>query len=160
MLHFPICRMLSDEESRDRMEDADSNEDGKVSWDEIVNDTYGSDPQDLAYDDTLIRNDLRTFKVADLNQDNYLDTEEFKAFTHPEETPWMLDVVLNQTFQEYDKDLDRYISFQEFLGNRAAVQDKEWLLVEKDKFDHEYDKNGDGRLDITEVQAWLVPSSE
>ena len=33
--------MLSEEESQDRFEDADENEDGKVTWAEYISDTYG-----------------------------------------------------------------------------------------------------------------------
>lgn len=35
--------MLSEEESRDRLEDADENNDGKVTWAEYLSDTYGID---------------------------------------------------------------------------------------------------------------------
>ena len=152
--------MLSDEESKDRLEDADSDSDGRVTWEEIVQDTYGSDPEDLALEDKLIENDKATFTLADLNKDGYLDANEFKAFSHPEETPRMLDLILRQALNDHDKDKDNAISFQEYLADRAEGQDKEWLIVEKDKFDHIYDKNSDGKLDITEVHAWLVPSNE
>lgn len=152
--------MLSDEESKDRMEDSDSDEDGRVTWEEIVQDTYGSDPEDLALEDRLIENDKVTFEAADLNRDGYLDGDEFKAYTHPEETPRMLEVILKQAFVDYDKDKDSYINFQEFLGERAEGQDKEWLVVEKDKFDNVYDKNNDGKLDMNEVHVWLIPSNE
>lgn len=152
--------MLSSEESQDRLEDADTDEDGKVSWEEIVQDTYGSDAEDLAAEDRLIADDKATFNLADLNNDGLLDKEEFKAYTHPEETPRMYPLLLEQALEEKDTDKDGSISFQEFLGNRAKNEDKEWLLVEKDKFDHEHDKNQDGKLDSSEVLAWLVPSNE
>ncbi|XP_043272730.1 reticulocalbin-2 [Venturia canescens] len=152
--------MLSTEESQDRLEDADTDEDGKVSWEEIVQDTYGSDAEDLAAEDRLIADDKATFNLADLNNDGLLDKEEFKAYTHPEETPRMYPLLLQQALEEKDTDKDGSISFQEFLGNRAKNEDKEWLIVEKDKFDHEHDKNQDGKLDSSEVLAWLVPSND
>ena len=152
--------MLSTEESQDRMDDADTDEDGKVSWDEIMQDSYGTDAGDLEPDDKLISDDKATFDAADMNKDGYLDIGEFKAYTHPEETPRMFPLLLEQALEDKDRDKDGFISFQEFLGMRAKSEDKEWLLVEKDKFDHEHDKNGDGRLDSTEILAWLVPSNE
>ena len=152
--------MLSTEESQDRLEDADSNEDGKVSWEEILLDSYGSDPEDLVLDDKLISDDKATFEAADLNDDGYLTAEEFKAYTHPEETPRMFPLLLKQAMMDKDTNNDGYIDFQEFLGNRAKGEDKEWLLIEKDKFDHEHDKNRDGRLDNEEILSWLVPSNE
>lgn len=152
--------MLSAEESQDRFEDADSNEDGKISWDEILQDTYGSDSEDLAIDDKLVNDDKMTFEAADSNGDGYLTAEEFKAYTHPEETPKMFPLLLKQAIADKDTNNDGYIDFQEFLGNRAKGEDKEWLLVEKEKFDHEHDKDQDGRLDDGEILSWLVPSND
>lgn len=152
--------MLSEEESQDRLEDADTDEDGKVTWDEVLQDTYGNNHEDLAIEDQLIQNDKQMFEAADLNKDGYLDSEEFKAYTHPEETPRMFSLLLKQALEDKDTDKDGYVNFQEFVSDRAKSKDKEWLLVEKDKFDYEYDKNGDGRLDNDEVLSWLVPSNE
>lgn len=63
--------MLSAEESQDRLEDTDTDEDGKVSWNEILQDTYGTDPEDLAVDDKLISDDKQTFEAADINKDGH-----------------------------------------------------------------------------------------
>ncbi|XP_017767396.1 PREDICTED: reticulocalbin-2 [Eufriesea mexicana] len=152
--------MLSTEESQDRLEDADADEDGKVSWNEIIQDTYGTDPENLAVNEKLITDDKETFEAADINNDGYLEPEEFKAYTHPEETPRMFPLLLKQALDDKDTDKDGYISFQEFIGNRAKAEDKSWLLIEKDKFDFEHDKNKDGRLDSNEILSWLVPSNE
>ncbi|XP_057337670.1 reticulocalbin-2 [Microplitis mediator] len=152
--------LLTEEESKDRLEDADSNEDGRISWEEILHDTYGSDPEDLAIDEKLVSDDKATFDMADENKDGFLSAKEFKAYTHPEETPRMFPFLLDQALDEKDLDKDGFISFQEFIGVKAKNENKEWLLVEKDKFDHEHDKNGDGKLDSSEILAWLVPSNE
>lgn len=44
--------MLSEEESEDRFDDADENEDGKVTWEEYIADAYGinngSDEEDTS----------------------------------------------------------------------------------------------------------------
>ncbi|XP_012275235.1 reticulocalbin-2 isoform X2 [Orussus abietinus] len=152
--------MLSAEESRDRLDDADTDEDGKVTWEEILLDTYGSDPEDLVLDAKLVEDDRATFQAADFNKDGYLDSDEFRAYTHPEETSRMFPLILSQALAEKDTNNDSFISFQEFLGNRAKDGDKEWLIIEKDKFDNELDKDKDGRLDLNEILAWLVPSNE
>ncbi|KAL0106272.1 hypothetical protein PUN28_016176 [Cardiocondyla obscurior] len=152
--------MLSAEESKDRLDDADTNEDGKVTWDEVLLDTYGNDPEDLALDEKLLEDDKQTFDAADLNKDGYLDAEEFKAYTHPEETPRMFPLLLKQALADKDINGDGHIDFQEFIGDRAKSKDKDWLLAEKEKFDYEHDKNGDGRLDSDEILSWLVPSNE
>lgn len=152
--------MLSAEESLDRLQDADTNDDGKISWEEILHDTYGTDPEDLQIDEKLVNDDKDTFKLADLNNDGYLDTEEFKSYSHPEESPRMYPLLLEQSLQDKDIDNDKFISFQEYLGDRAKDQDKEWLLAEKDKFDNDLDKNNDGKLESSEILSWLVPSND
>ena len=39
-------------------------------------------------------------------------------------------------------------------------QDKEWLISEKDKFDNDFDKDRDGKLNPNEILSWVVPSNE
>lgn len=39
--------MLTEEESADRFEDADENDDGKVTWEEYKSDAFGSDEEDI-----------------------------------------------------------------------------------------------------------------
>ncbi|XP_063242709.1 reticulocalbin-2 [Bacillus rossius redtenbacheri] len=169
-LHAWILRslsMLSEEESEDRFEDADENEDGVVTWQEYISDSYGiqdSDEEDNEIDDNseekLISDDKIMFRAADGNGDGVLNKQEFLKFSHPEEHPEMLPVVLKQTLDEKDANKDGFIDFQEFVGERGAHHDKEWLLVEKEKFDHEFDKDKDGRLNPAEILAWIVPSND
>lgn len=42
----------------------------------------------------------------------------------------------------------------------GTQQDKEWLISERDKFDHELDLNRDGALDTHEVHRWVIPDNE
>nr|CAD7430550.1 unnamed protein product [Timema monikensis] len=146
-------RMLSREESQDRFEDADENQDGVVTWGEYVADTYGirgseegeDDEPEFGEDteDKLISDDRIMFHAADGNNDGLLDKLEFVKFTHPEEHPEMLPVILEQTLAEKDLDQDGSISFQEYVGQREGRQhDKEWLLTEKDKFDQDEVRDG------------------
>ncbi|XP_067006847.2 reticulocalbin-2 [Anabrus simplex] len=169
-LHAWIVRsfkMLSKEESHDRFEDADENEDGIVTWSEYVADAYGiQGDEDISLtgenveDEKLIKEDKKMFEAADKNKDGSLDKDEFLMFTHPEEHPEMLPLILKQTLEEKDLDGDGFISFQEYIGERGKLQDKEWLVAEKDKFDHEYDKDGDGKLNGPEILSWVVPSND
>lgn len=152
--------MLSDEESTDRLEDADTNSDGRVSWDEIVDETYGSDPEDLALEEDAIADDKLLFIIADLNKDGYLDKAEFKAFTHPEEVPRMHDALVKQTIKNHDRNLDLKIDFEEFLSERNDGGSDEWYITEKETFDHVYDSNKDGLLDYTEIPAWIIHHDE
>ena len=49
---------------------------------------------------------------------------------------------------------------QEYVGDRGKDQDKDWIVTEKDRFDRELDKNGDGSLGRAEMIEWLIPSQD
>ena len=61
------------------------------------------------------------FEAADKNKDGSLNRVEFLMFSHPEEHPDMLPVLLKQTLQDKDTDGDGFISFQEFIGDRGKA---------------------------------------
>ncbi|XP_068238964.1 reticulocalbin-2 isoform X2 [Palaemon carinicauda] len=162
-------RMLSEEESSERLEEVDDDDDGYVTWSEYISETYGiSDPEDqdlLGKSDQdeeqkLLREDRELFNAADKNIDGRLDEKEFLAFTHPEEHPDMLPVILRQTLEDKDTNKDGLIDFQEYIGEKGKEQDREWLLTEKDKFDNDHDVDRNGVLDRNEILSWVVPSNE
>lgn len=173
-LHAWILRsfkMLSEEEAKERFEDADENDDGVVTWSEYLSDSYGidseEDPAKLSFEvkdgeEELIADDKVMFDAADANKDHFLNPQEFVVFSHPEEHPTMLPIILQQTLSAKDKNNDGFIDFQEFVGDKGLGlgHDKDWLLVEKDKFDNEYDKDNDGHLNSNEILAWVVPSND
>lgn len=162
-------RMLSEEESSERMDEVDEDEDGYVTWAEYIAETYGIkdpedqqllDQEDQVEEQRLLREDRQLFNAADKNIDGRLDDMEFLAFSHPEESPYMLPIILQQTLEEKDTNSDGLIDFQEYIGDKGKEQDREWLLTEKDKFDNDHDKDGNGILDRNEILAWVVPTNE
>nr|CAH7743477.1 unnamed protein product [Callosobruchus chinensis] len=160
-------KMLSEEEARERLEDADENNDGLITWKEYLSDSYGIESDENTLDISeenehlqLIEDDKRMWQAADANKDGLLDSTEWVAFSHPEEHPDMLPVILEQTLREKDKDNDGIISFQEFVGDRGSEMSKESLLEMKTKFDETLDKNKDGKLEGSEILSWVVPSNE
>lgn len=49
--------MLSEEEAKERLEDADENGDEKITWDEYIKDTYGlDDSQEYEIDEQVQQN--------------------------------------------------------------------------------------------------------
>ena len=67
----------------------------------------------------LLLEDRQLFNAADKNIDGRLDEEEFLAFSHPEEHPDMLPVILEQTLEEKDTNKDGNIDFQEYIGDKG-----------------------------------------
>jgi len=154
-------KSLTEEEAAERLEEADENEDGKVTWEEYANDAYGLDSREdqLNFNEQMDE-DKVMWNAADVNGDGILEGDEWVAFTHPEEHPAMLPHILAQTLKDKDKDNDGSLSFQEYVGDRGQGHDKEWLTVEKERFDNEYDKNHDGKLTGNEILSWVVPSND
>lgn len=166
-----LNRSLAEEESHDRFYDIDANIDSYISWDEYASETYSMHNEDkkipyILADDAddeqkrMFAEDRAMFDMADVDKNKMLDREEFVMFISPEEHPIMLPLLLNQTLMEKDRNGDGVISFQEFLGDSGKDHDKSWLLAEKERFDHEYDKDNDGVLNGNEILSWVVPSNE
>lgn len=168
-------KSLAEEEANERFDDVDENEDGKVTWEEYVKDTYGMDSSDEDMQNNIVdlppqrhteeeakimADDKIVFAASDLNSDGHLTPHEFVMFISPEEYPQMLPVLLKQTLRDKDKNNDGKIDFQEFVGESGKHHDKEWLVTEKDKFDEEFDKDKDGFLNGNEILSWIVPSNE
>jgi len=60
---FTSVRMLSEEESKERLDDIDDNEDGKVSWKEYIEETFGIDSDD---NDVIQLEDLEEQRVGEI----------------------------------------------------------------------------------------------
>jgi len=160
-------------DAKKAMPNDDENKDGVVSWEEYVINTFGEQYLDLeklseedsdAYYIKYVRRDQVRFDLADQNDDNELDFEEFSAFLHPEEFPHMADIVVEETLEDMDEDEDGKISLSEYIGDFLDVDeddededDKEWVEQEKASFQEKKDQNGDGYLDRKELADWIIP---
>ncbi|KAK2723952.1 reticulocalbin-2-like isoform X2 [Artemia franciscana] len=162
-------RSLSEEEARERLGDTDVDHDGFVTWEEYVSEAYGIDDSHeldtfikdpYSHEDQgLLNNDRELFKTADLDKDGKLNAVEYVAFSHPEEVPHMLEVILRQTLKDKDLDGDGFINFMEYLGNKDNSEEED-IETQKDLFEKDYDQNQDGVLDKEEFQNWMFPSNE
>ncbi|XP_026322938.1 reticulocalbin-2 isoform X2 [Hyposmocoma kahamanoa] len=178
---------LSREEAQERLKDSDTNNDQILTWAEYLQDTFGVDtdeelsaedmgdsgmfedeltsnfPPDhklLGNDKKLVREERAMWNMADKNQDGALDFQEFEMFSNPEEHPEMHGFLVNQTLREKDVDRDGMIDFQEYVGERALHQDRDWLLTERERFETELDANKDGKLDVVEIRNWIIPNND
>ena len=56
------------------------------------------------------------FQLADENRDGFLSREEFADFLHPEETPRMRVIVIDETMEDMDKDHDGFVTVEEYIS--------------------------------------------
>jgi Ca2+-binding EF-hand superfamily protein len=61
------------------------------------------------------------------------------------------------TLREKDVDKDGRINIKEYLGDIFEQPTSEYYITEQNRFNNDYDKNGDGFLTGTELRDWLVP---
>jgi len=163
-------RMLSREESDERLGESDLNKDGFVDWSEHKEaefdgidegeETDHTDPGSLD-DAQMLFEDKVLFDSADFNGDGKLSGDEFFAFSHPEDNlEKMKGALLKNSKEQRDKNKDGKIDFQEFIGSRGQEHDKEWIEEEKNRFDTDLDLNKDGQLDDVEIIRWIIPSED
>lgn len=122
-------KSLSEEESQEKFNEVDLDRDNEVTWDEYRAETYGADADELGIfsgkehqeEQKLMKNDKELFETADLDKDGKLNRNEFIAFSHPEEAPHMLEVILKQTLQEKDLNKDGFVDFREYIGDRGIL---------------------------------------
>ncbi|GIY49305.1 calumenin [Caerostris darwini] len=160
-------KSLTEEEAMDEMEDEDENDDGKVTWEEHVSETYGMYGDDLVVNQTpedmeMLENDRELFKAADVNGNGVLEKSEYSGFSHPEELEHMHQVVYEQAMRKRDKNKDGFLSFEEFIADNygsSPVTTTEHFAIEKDRFINDLDLNGDHKLSREEVLIWLIPNN-
>ncbi|VDK83148.1 unnamed protein product [Litomosoides sigmodontis] len=152
------------EESNDRFREMDTNQDNLVTWNEYVQESFGDIDQENemidADDKRLLEDDWRFFLTADQDKDERLSNSEFHAFQNPESFPHMHTALIEVTMKEKDKNRDGKITLDEFLDDLVGDRKSEWYTVEKNRFERDYDKDGNGFLEGSEIASWLVTSLE
>ncbi|XP_070396021.1 reticulocalbin-2 isoform X2 [Dermacentor albipictus] len=109
----------------------------------------------------LLEEDDRYFKAADANGDGVLDKNEFPKFSHPSEFPEMQETLYEETMKRKDVDKDGYLSLEEFTTEDPDKPlSNEQYIAEKERFEVDYDKNGDRKLDKEETLNWLLPGND
>eukprot|EP00747_Dinoflagellata_sp_TGD_P196984 gnl/TRDRNA2_/TRDRNA2_67796_c0_seq1.p1 gnl/TRDRNA2_/TRDRNA2_67796_c0~~gnl/TRDRNA2_/TRDRNA2_67796_c0_seq1.p1 ORF type:complete len:254 (-),score=75.92 gnl/TRDRNA2_/TRDRNA2_67796_c0_seq1:65-826(-) len=122
----------------------DKDTDGKISLDEILNDTvwekFDKDSPALKAQQDSER---KKFNAADANGDGFLDDNEAPHFFYPSMHDEILATVVERLIDIKDKDADRELSFKE-------IKDSGMELAEFDLLD----KDGSGRLNAKELETW------
>lgn len=161
-------KKLDGEDSLEEFQKQDKDADGKITWREYISEVYGYnvddmedfeklDNEDLEDFNKVVAEDHEKFKVADLNKDDVLDVEEYRAFTHPYDYEHMHEIELSRTQSDYDQDKDGFVSKEEFI-KKNGEGDREVEIYEEEQF-NSYDKDGDGKLNREEIVEWVLPSN-
>lgn len=170
-IQFTQRRYIQDDVERQWRSHNPENND-TVSWEFYRKTVYGfmdeMDPLDLEKEDNgfsykaMLTRDRRRWSVADRDGDDSLTRPEFTDFLHPEESPYMRDIVVMETVEDIDKDNDGKISVDEYIGDMYKSTDEkeeepEWVKHERETFKTWRDKDADGFLNNEEVKNWIIP---
>ncbi|RWS01011.1 Reticulocalbin-2-like protein [Dinothrombium tinctorium] len=156
-------KSLAEEDGAERLKEEDANGDGLVSWDEHLTDNFSFDEKLDAEEDEMIREDKALWAAADLDKDGLLNAQEFAAFNSPEDFEFMHDALHKWTMDKRDVNRDGFLSFEEYVVDENGVApevNSETYIVEKDRFDQDYDLDKDGKLNKEEVLRWLIPDND
>lgn len=114
----------------------------------------------------LLSRDERRWKSADADGDGSLNRDEFVNFLHPEETPKMHNIVVEETLEDIDRNGDGKISEREYISDLYSPEDghsnnhvPEWVHREREQFRNYHDRNKDGYLDRDEIREWILPAN-
>ena len=78
--------------------------------DEVYDNRRGMNYQDM------VDRDKKRFEAADENKDGKLDRDEFAVYLHPEDTPYMREVVISETLQDMDSNKDGFVDLEEYMS--------------------------------------------
>ncbi|XP_069758643.1 reticulocalbin-2 [Narcine bancroftii] len=167
-------RHYTTEESKEQFPEHDLDGNEVISWEEYNIHSYDrmlhyeentplEDEEEESMRQIFLK-DKKRFDKADIDGVPGLTLVEFVAFEHPEEADYMTDYVIQDALDEHDQNNDGFVSLEEFLGDYrkdpGAVEDPEWVTVEKDRFENDFDKDKDGKLNRHELLLWIVPNNQ
>lgn len=147
------------------LHDMDTDKDGKLSLNEMINDEWGGDEENFPRKYGLRSEfsfrlggagnkelEIQKFKLADLNGDQLLSVEEFPAMFYPETHQGVLELMVAETMKIKDLDRNGQLDAKEFYGED---EDEDLEISEEEEADFQsLDSDGNGQLSLEELKAW------
>merc|ERR1711990_40947 len=167
---------IAGQDSHDDFSFVDENGNDSISWSETSIEAYDIDPEDKA----AIKEELETntdsfreynkmynrdrarFDAADIDKDGKLTEGEFLLFKNPLKDENVKQVVIDEALKAVDSNGDGQIDLQEYLNDwhePPNTNDDDFIELETDRFNDEYDRNKDGFLIGDELLFWLSPDN-
>lgn len=110
----------------------------------------------------MFKRDEKRFKAADHDKDGKLTKKEYTDFLHPEESPAMRDIVIDETLEDLDTNGDGVINIDEFIKDffnpETGEEEPSWVKDERIHFKEIRDVNKDNVLDREELANWIMPT--
>uniref|UniRef100_A0A1I8H5M9 Reticulocalbin-3 n=2 Tax=Macrostomum lignano TaxID=282301 RepID=A0A1I8H5M9_9PLAT len=158
-----IAKRYVRENSKRQFNDySDGKEDAKIDWDTYKTKVFGPSPG--PHTTKTIERERRRWQRADRDADGLLSLAEFTDFAHPEEAAHMRELVALESLEDLDRNGDGAIDEAEYIGDMWSGKDSgepepDWVQQERDTFRSQRDANKDGKLDLAEVSAWILPTN-
>lgn len=150
-----------------------SNKDGLLTFEELLENTIGepetwseaekeANKEDYKTYVKMLERDKKKFKAADQDKDGKLNKKEYADFLHPEDSPAMRDIVINETLEDLDANKDGVVDIEEFISDfyekGSAAEEPDWVKIERSNFIKIRDLNNDKVLDREELANWILPN--
>jgi len=149
-----------------------------IDWNDVVEEEYshyfggGDDDADVDVFDAndksfreynkMYNRDKARFDAADIDKDGKLTEGEFLLFKNPLKDENVKQVVIDEALKAVDSNGDGQIDLQEYLNDwhePPNTNDDDFIELETDRFNDEYDRNKDGFLIGDELLFWLSPDN-
>jgi len=163
-------------DAREDFSFVDENSDNSMTWGEVSQESYDIDPDDndsFAQEieqnsdsfreyNKMYNRDKARFDAADIDGDEKLTEQEFVLFKNPLKDEAVKTAVIAECLNAVDTDKDGKINLQEYLNDWHVPpnkNDEDFIELETDRFNDEYDRNKDGFLSGDELLFWLSPDN-
>ena len=97
-------------------------------YNSLIFPTLDNDQLDTIYDvrrnttyRDMVNRDKKRFDAADENGDGRLTRDEYAIYLHPEDSPHMRDVVIEETLQDMDRNRDGFVDKEEYISKCVCV---------------------------------------